>query len=142
MAVAAGGTVSGTTEAFARANIDAQFNDAGWEITDDASVPFEYAVPDGTLADYVLCDRAGRPMAALEAMARATRGPHESERFERTPEPGQLVGIDRNRATCFLGFLSIPGHPRSHLGYRNAVLSLVLGVSRPDRAPASRRTPR
>ncbi len=59
--------MTGTTEAFARAKIDALLKDAGWDITDGASVLFEYALPDGTLADYVLCDRAGRPMAALEA---------------------------------------------------------------------------
>ena len=29
--------------------------------------PSKHTLPDGTRADYVLCDRAGRPMAALEA---------------------------------------------------------------------------
>ena len=57
----------GTTEAFARVKIDALLKDAGWDITDDTSVLFEYLLPDGTLADYVLCDRRGRPLAALEA---------------------------------------------------------------------------
>ena len=28
---------------------------------------FEHALPYGTLVDFVLCDRQGRPMAALEA---------------------------------------------------------------------------
>ncbi|MXX88401.1 MAG: restriction endonuclease subunit R [Boseongicola sp. SB0665_bin_10] len=55
------------TEAFARVKIDALLRDAGWNLADGASVLFEYALPDGTLADYVLCDRQGRPMAALEA---------------------------------------------------------------------------
>jgi len=55
------------TEAFARVKIDALLADAGWNLTDGSSVLFEHALPDGTLADYVLCDRQGRPMAALEA---------------------------------------------------------------------------
>ena len=57
----------GTTEAFARVKIDALLKDAGWNLTDGSSVLFEHALPDGTQADYVLCDRQGRPMAALEA---------------------------------------------------------------------------
>ncbi len=59
--------MSGTTEAFARVEIDALLADAGWNLTDGSSVLFEHALPDGTQADYVLCDRQGRPMAALEA---------------------------------------------------------------------------
>ena len=59
--------MSGTTEAFARVKIDALLKDAGWNVTDGSSILFEYTLPDGTLADYVLCDRRGRPMAALEA---------------------------------------------------------------------------
>ncbi len=55
------------TEAFARVKIDALLKDAGWNLTDGSSVLFEHVLPDGTLADYVLCDRQGRPMAALEA---------------------------------------------------------------------------
>ncbi len=54
------------TEAFARVKIDALLKDAGWNL-DGSSVLFEHALPDGTQADYVLCDRQGRPMAALEA---------------------------------------------------------------------------
>ena len=56
-----------TTEAFSRVRIDALLADAGWNLTDGASVLFEHALPDGTRADYVLCDRAGRPMAVIEA---------------------------------------------------------------------------
>ena len=59
--------MSGTTEAFARIKIDALLGDAGWNLTDGSSVLFEHALPDGTQADYVLCDRQGRPMAVLEA---------------------------------------------------------------------------
>lgn len=55
------------TEAFARAKIDALLKDAGWDITDGTSVHFEYALSDGTRADYALCDRRGRPLAVLEA---------------------------------------------------------------------------
>ena len=59
--------MSGTTEAFARVRIDALLQDAGWNLTGGSSVLFEHALPDGTQADYVLCDRQGRPMAVLEA---------------------------------------------------------------------------
>ena len=59
--------MSGTTEAFARVRIDALLEDAGWNLTDGSSVLYEHALPDGSQADYVLCDRQGRPMAALEA---------------------------------------------------------------------------
>ena len=59
--------MSGTTEAFARVKIDALLQDAGWNLSDGSSVLFEHALPDGTQADYVLCDRQGRPMAVLEA---------------------------------------------------------------------------
>ena len=66
--------MNSTTEAFARFRIDALLVDAGWELTDGSSVLFEHALPDGTQADYVLCDRQGRPVAALEAK-RASIGP-------------------------------------------------------------------
>ena len=57
----------GTTEAFSRIRIDARLEDAGWNLTDGVSVLFEHALGDGSRADYVLCDRAGRPMAVVEA---------------------------------------------------------------------------
>ena len=59
--------MSSTTDAYARVKIDALLQDAGWSLTDGSSVLFEYALPDGTQADYVLCDRQGRPMGGLEA---------------------------------------------------------------------------
>ena len=59
--------MSGTTEAFSRVKIDALLRDAGWNLTDGSSVLFEHSLPDGTQADYVLCDRQGRPMAVVEA---------------------------------------------------------------------------
>lgn len=54
-------------EAFSRVVIDAQLEDVGWNLTDGHSVRFEYQLPDGTFADYVLCDRHGRAMAVVEA---------------------------------------------------------------------------
>lgn len=53
--------MSGTTKAFARVKIDALLMDAGWNLTDGSSILFEYTLPDGTLADYVLCDRRDQP---------------------------------------------------------------------------------
>jgi type I restriction enzyme R subunit len=54
-------------EAFARAKIDALLADAGWKVTDGVSVKFEQVLPGGLRADYVLCDRHGRPLAVVEA---------------------------------------------------------------------------
>ena len=81
--------MSGTTEAFARVRIDALLDDAGWNLTDGSSVLFEHALPDGGRADYVLCDRQGRPMAALEAKRASTdpvtaqdQGRHYAEQLD------------------------------------------------------------
>ena len=54
-------------EAFARVKIDELLRDAGWKPDDGLSVRLEERLTDGTKADYVLCDRHGRPMAVLEA---------------------------------------------------------------------------
>ena len=77
------------TEAFARVKIDALLKDAGWNLTDGSSMLFEHALPDGTQADYVLCDRQGRPMAALEAkrasidpIAAQDQGRHYAEQLD------------------------------------------------------------
>ena len=81
--------MSGATEAFARVKIDALLTDARWSLTDGSSVIFEQSLPDGTQADYVLCDRQGRPMAALEAKRASTdpvtaqdQGRHYAEQLE------------------------------------------------------------
>lgn len=54
-------------EAFSRVVIDAQLSDQGWNMRDLNCVRYEYTLPDGTRADYVLCDRHGRSVAVLEA---------------------------------------------------------------------------
>jgi type I restriction enzyme R subunit len=54
-------------EAFSRVVIDAQLRDAQWNLTDGRSVRFEYVLPNGTKADYVLGDRRGRALAIVEA---------------------------------------------------------------------------
>jgi type I restriction enzyme R subunit len=71
-----------TNEAFSRVVIDAQLTDAGWKLTDGRSVRFEYPLPDGTRADYVLCDRNGRAMAVVEAK-RASIDPVAAEKQAR-----------------------------------------------------------
>jgi type I restriction enzyme R subunit len=53
------------TEAFARTLIDAQLKDQGW-INDGINVRYEYTL-DSNRADYLLCDRAGRGLAIIEA---------------------------------------------------------------------------
>ena len=81
--------MTATTEAFARVKIDGLLKDAGWNLTDGVSVLFEHALPDGTQADYALCDRSGRPMAALEAkragidpIAAQDQGRHYAEQLD------------------------------------------------------------
>ncbi len=66
-------------EAFSRVKIDARLAEAGWDLTGGRSVRYEYVLPDGTRADYVLCDRNGRAMAVAEAK-RASINPVEAER--------------------------------------------------------------
>ena len=72
------GGMSRTTEAFSRVKIDALLKDAGWNLTDGVSVLFEHGLPDGSRADYALCDRSGRPVAAVEAK-RASINPLEAQ---------------------------------------------------------------
>jgi len=59
--------MSDATGSSVRVKIDALLRNAGWDLSYGLSVLFEHALPDGTQADYVLRDRRGRPMAALEA---------------------------------------------------------------------------
>ena len=59
--------MSQSTEAFSRVKIDALLRDAGWNLTDGVGVLLEHALADGSRADYALCDRSGRPVAAVEA---------------------------------------------------------------------------
>ena len=54
---------SGTNEAFSRVKIDAQLRDHGWDVENPNAVRFECLLPDGTRADYVLCDRNRRSLA-------------------------------------------------------------------------------
>ncbi len=54
-------------EAFSRVLIDGLLSAQGWDITNPNTVGFEVVMPDGTRADYVLCDRNGRALAVIEA---------------------------------------------------------------------------
>jgi type I restriction enzyme R subunit len=54
-------------EAFSRVVIDAMLAAQGWNTTDPNAVRFEVVMPDGTRADYALCDRHGRSLAVIEA---------------------------------------------------------------------------
>jgi len=54
-------------EAFSRVIIDAMLAAQGWNTTDPNAVRFEVPMPDGTRADYALCDRHGRALAVIEA---------------------------------------------------------------------------
>ena len=59
--------MSSTNEAFSRVKIDAQLRDQGWAVENPNAIRYEYVLPDGTKADYVLNDRHGRALAVLEA---------------------------------------------------------------------------
>ena len=92
------------TEALARVKIDALLKDAGWNLTDGSSALFEQSLPDGTQADYVLCDRQGRPMAALEAkrssidpITAQDQGRHYAEQLN-VP----FVFLSNGEEVCFL----------------------------------------
>lgn len=67
-----------TNEAFSRVKVDAQLKDVGWNLLDGHSVRYEYVLPDGTKADYVLANRHGHAMAVVEAK-RASINPVEAE---------------------------------------------------------------
>jgi type I restriction enzyme R subunit len=56
-----------TNEAYARVKIDALLATQGWNPLDTTAVRYEVVLPDGTRADYVLCDRHGRSLAVIEA---------------------------------------------------------------------------
>ena len=59
--------MTSANEAFSRVAIDAQLADQGWDTRDLNCVRYEYMLPDGSRADYVLCDRHGRSVAVIEA---------------------------------------------------------------------------
>ncbi|KAA0593964.1 type I restriction enzyme R subunit [Azospirillum lipoferum] len=67
-----------SNEAFSRVKIDAQLRDVSWNLVDGKSVRYEYVLPDGTRADYVLCNRHGHSLAVVEAK-KATTNPPEAE---------------------------------------------------------------
>ena len=54
-------------EAAARVHIDAQLKQQGWDTHNPNSVRYEVFLGDGTPAEYVLCDRHGRPISVIEA---------------------------------------------------------------------------
>lgn len=56
-----------SNEASARVRIDALLAAQGWNTQDANAVRYEVVMPDGTRADYVLCDRHGRSLAVIEA---------------------------------------------------------------------------
>ena len=76
------------TGAFSLVEIDALLTDTGWNLTDGSSVLFERALPDGSRADYTLCARSGRSVAAVDAkraginpVEAQNQGRHYAEQF-------------------------------------------------------------
>lgn len=82
---------AGQKEAFSRVVIDAQLSDVGWNLTDGQSVRYEYRLPEGTYADYVLSDRHGRAMAVVEAKRAAINLQEAAEQGRAYAE--QLEGV-------------------------------------------------
>ena len=54
-----------TNDAFSRVKIDAPLKDVQWPLTDGRRVRCASPLPEGTRADYVLCDRHGRALAVV-----------------------------------------------------------------------------
>ena len=52
--------MNGATQNFAWVKINALLRDVGWNPTNDASVLYEFGLPDSMQAGYVLCDRQGQ----------------------------------------------------------------------------------
>jgi type I restriction enzyme R subunit len=78
------------TEAFARTLIDAQLKDQGWKISDGISVHYEYTLPDGDRADYMLCGREGRGLAIVEAKRESTNAADAREQGRHNAEQADV----------------------------------------------------
>ena len=90
--------MTNSNEAFSRVLIDAQLADQGWSTQDQNSVRYEYVLPDGTRADYVLCDRHGRSVAVIEAKRFSMAVPaKQRSRRKATPATRRPLYISRQR---------------------------------------------
>lgn len=101
------------TEAFSRALIDRQLEDAHWQVTDGVSVRFEYPLPDDTRADYLLCDRDGRGMAVVEAKRSSIHAPTAAEQARHYAELANVpfVFLANGREVWFWDYRR-EAHPR------------------------------
>ena len=81
------------TEAFARTLIDAQLNDQHWQISDGTSVRYEYTLPNGDRADYMLCSREGRGLAIVEAKRESINAADAREQGRRNAEQANVPFI-------------------------------------------------
>ena len=79
-----------TNEAYARVKIDALLAAQGWNPQDTTAVRYEVVLPDGTRADYVLCDRHGRSLAVIEAKRYRV---HPQEAVEQARGYAQQLGV-------------------------------------------------
>ena len=101
------------TEAFSRALIDAQLEDAGWKVRDGVSVRFEHTLPDGSRADYLLCDRDGRGLAVVEAKRTSIHAPTAAEQAKHYAELADVpfVFLANGREVWFWDW-RCEAHPR------------------------------
>jgi len=102
-----------TNEAFSRNLIDAQLADAGWKVGDGVSVRFEYPLSDGTRADYLLCDRDGRGLAAIEAKRSSVHAPTAADQARHYAELANVpfVFLANGREIWFWDYRR-EAHPR------------------------------
>jgi type I restriction enzyme R subunit len=78
------------TEAFSRTLIDAQLADQGLKISDGVSVRYEYTLPDGDRADYLLCSREGHGLAIVEAKRKSTNAADAREQGRHNAEQASV----------------------------------------------------
>ncbi len=150
-----------TNEAFSRVKIDAQLKDQGWNVLDTNAVRFEYALPDKTKADYVLCDRHGRVLFLVDRIPlakqtedaftehlkdypayvlRAGRRFQDEKRITITTLQS-MVNIYRDYSAGYFDLVISDECHRSIYGKWSGVLKHFDGSSTASTKPSSRRPP-
>lgn len=125
-----------TNEAFARIKIDQLLKDTDWRLTDGISVRYEYPLDDGGRADYVLFDRQGRALAALESKStRAYLAAGEAD-GPALCGPAWLASLGHRRrrhTLCLPAISSTFHHQLARHRNRRLGVALALGELQPPR---------
>jgi type I restriction enzyme, R subunit len=110
-------------EAFSRVLIDEQLREARWNLNDGISVRYEYQLPDGTFADYVLCDRHGRALAVIEAKRSrlsARAGERQGRAYAEQLKDVPYVFLANGEEILFWDYRA-EAHPRKVAGFFNQI---------------------